>query len=377
MGKAIRYSLLAVLLLRAMMFESVWVPASFFIFTLLVIGAGLVFKKEAFWVIGFIVLSSLWLVVLPTIGYEFAQSRPFLAEAIKERAEWTEFWAENKTRPSISPQARDFLRQYSKEKRDAAEAVLKWLADKPGQYNAGKITADEWRTAENEALRELHRLGIDDALVEQILGPSRPPIITTTVTTTTLETTTSSVTTTTETPLPEPTSTIAPPLAKQNEVDSDYVKREREEMRAIADQFRATQVQVEGDSKELRRYYDLSGEVVIILNPKDQKRINFTGDKFSGKVERPVDIDGRREIEPGTKLTGRVAASGPDFWLLRLDPVKGQSGRLISFVSSRVKRSYPKSEFSHSIWDELAPWPTSGRKETGALVRFRIVKAEK
>jgi len=358
MGKAIRYSLLAVLLLRAMMFESVWVPASFFIFTLLVIGAGLVFKKEAFWVIGFIVLSSLWLVVLPTIGYEFAQSRPFLAEAIKERAEWTEFWAENKTRPSISPQARDFLRQYSKEKRDAAEAVLKWLADKPGQYNAGKITADEWRAAENEALRELRRLGINDALIEEILGPSRPPIVTTTVTTTTLETTTS-------------------PIAKQNEVDSDYVKREREEMRAIADQFRATWVQVEGDNKESRRYYVLSNEVVIVLNPKDQKKINFTGDKFSGKVERPVDIDGRREIEPGTKLTGKVAASGPDFWLLRLDPAKGRSGRLIRFVSSRVKRAYPKSEFSRSVWDQLAPWPTSGRKETGALVRFRIVKVQR
>ena len=363
--------------LTALLYNSICVPASFIFLTLMIVAARKLFGKEGIFIGGFIILSSIYLIILPTIRYEFAQSFPDLAEAVGERTDWTAFWAENKTRPGVSPQARDFLRQYSKEKRDAAETVLKWLADKPNQYNTGKITADEWRTAENEALRELHRLGIDDALVEQILGPSRPPIITTTVTTTTLETTTSSVTTTTETTLPEPTSTIAPPLAKQNEVDSDYVKREREEMRAIADQFRATQVQVEGDSKELRRYYDLSGEVVIILNPKDQKRINFTGDKFSGKVERPVDIDGRREIEPGTKLTGRVAASGPDFWLLRLDPVKGQSGRLISFVSSRVKRSYPKSEFSHSIWDELAPWPTSGRKETGALVRFRIVKAEK
>ncbi|HCR81788.1 MAG TPA: hypothetical protein DIV47_04955 [Candidatus Pacebacteria bacterium] len=362
--------------LTALLYNSIWVPASFIFLTLMIVAARKLFGKEGIFIGGFIILSSIYLIILPTIRYEFAQSFPDLAEAVGERTDWTAFWAENKTRPGVSPQARDFLRQYSKEKRDAAETVLKWLADKPNQYNTGKITADEWRTAENEALRELHRLGIDDALVEQILGPSRPPIVTTTVTTTTLETTTSSVTTTTETTLPEPTSTIAPPLAKQNEVDSDYVKREREEMRAIADQFRATQVQVEGDSKELRRYYDLSGEVVIILNPKDQKRINFTGDKFSGKVERPVDIDGRREIEPGTKLTGKVAASGPDFWLLRLDPVKGRSGRMIHFVSSRVKRSYPRSEFSYSVWDQLAPWPTSGRKETGALVRFRIVKVQ-
>lgn len=373
MGRAIRYGLLAVLLLRAMMFESVWVPASFFVVTLLVIGAGLVFKKEAFWVIGFIVLSSLWLVVLPTIGYEFAQSHPFLAEAMKERVEWTEFWAENKARPSLSPRAQDLLRQYSKGKREAIETQMQWLLGRLEQYKAGKISTSELREAEETVTVGLHKLGLSDSVVEEVLGPTRFTV----ATTSTIEVTTSLlVTTTTETTLPEPTSTTTTtqPLARQNEVDSDYVKREREEMRSIADQFRATWVQVEGDGREPRRYYDLSSEVVIILNPKDQKKINFTGDKFSGKVERPVDIDGRREIEPGTKLTGKVAASGDDFWLLRLDLVKGKSGRLIHFVSSRVKRSYPKSEFSHSVWDELAPWPTSGRKEIGARVRFRIVK---
>src|SRR3990167_4410283 len=145
--------------LTALLYNSIWVPASFIFLTLVIVADRKLFGKEGIFIGGFIILSSIYLIILPTIRYEFAQSFPDLAEAVGERTDWTAFWAENKTRPGLSPRAQNILRQYSKEKREAAETVVKWLEGKPAQYKAGKITAEEWHRAEGEAVEELRRLG--------------------------------------------------------------------------------------------------------------------------------------------------------------------------------------------------------------------------
>ena len=99
--KRFRFALYVILGFRCLMFESIWPMVTLLFLVSVVEGAHRYYPERSWPIVGFTIIGSFFLVLLPMAHQKLNEFSPVVARAFKDRAVWVEFW----TRDQVAPDA--------------------------------------------------------------------------------------------------------------------------------------------------------------------------------------------------------------------------------------------------------------------------------